>query len=278
LRNLKNWFQSPAHNPGRSLAIVRMAAASILIVHPIHAFLHPANIHGFADFLRAHGLPWSLPLAWAALLVQFASSLALLVRRCVVPACLGNILVLAIGIPLVHFPRWRSVGLATGEHHAGAEFSCLLIACLIGVLWAHRKTPFNGLRAQQGLGIVRLAAPLILVIHPLEGLRNPAALNDLGAYFSSIGFPFGVELVWSAMFLQIASSTAVAARRLIVPACLGHMLVLCTGIYLFHAPDWFVVGPGNVIGPSNEGMEYSILLLSCFVSLALAYWPIKKAS
>jgi len=275
---LRNWFQTPAINPGRSLAIVRVATASILVVHPIHAFLHPANIQGFAEFLRAHGLSWSLPLAWAALLTQFACSLALLVRRYVVPACLGHILVLAIGIPLVHFPRWRSVGLASGKHRAGAEFSCLLIACLFAVLWAHRRTPFNGLCRQQGLEVIRLAAALILVIHPLGGLRDPAGLNDLGAYFSSIGFPFGVALVWSAMFLQIASSIAIAARRLIVPACLGHMLVLCTGIWLFHAPDWFVVGPGNVVGPSNEGMEYSILLISCFVSLILAYWPIKKAS
>ena len=275
---MRDWYQTPASNPGRSLAIVRLAAASILIVHPIHAFLHPANIHGFANFLHAHGLPWSLPLAWAALLIQFVCSLALLARRYVVPACLGNIAVLAIGIPLVHFPRWRSVGLAPGEHRAGAEFSCLLIACLTGVLWAHRRTPFIDAGARQGLEIVRLAAALILVIHPVGGLRDPAALDDLGAYFSSIGFPFGVTLVWSAMFLQIASSTAIAARRLIVPACFGHILVLCTGIWLFHAPDWFVVGPVNVVGPSNEGMEYSILLLSCFISLLLAYWPSKRAS
>ena len=115
------------------------------------------------------------------------------------------------------------------------------------------------------------------MIHPLgalkEGMKDPTGLNDLGHYFSSIGFPFGVPLVWGAMFLQIGSSLALIARRLVVPACLGHFLVLGTGICLFHAPHWFVIGPDNVVGPGEEGVEYSLLLITCFFSILLAYWP-----
>ena len=273
---LKTWYRTRPHNAGRSIALVRLAAASILLAHPAYAFLHPENIRGFAHFLASRGLPWSPVLAWAALFLQAGCSLALLARRLVIPACLGNIFVLAIGIALIHFPKWRTVGLPDGERQPGSEFSVLLIACLLAILWAHwRGTGENpgGTATLQALEAIRLAAALILVLHPLEGLRNPAALTDLGSYFSSIGFPFGVTLVWGAMFLQIASSAALVFRRLIVPACLGHMLVLVTGICLFHAPHWFAIGPNNVVGPGHEGMEYSILLISCFVSLILAYWP-----
>jgi hypothetical protein len=37
----RNWFNSPPRNAGRSLDIVRVAVALILIVHPLYAFLHP---------------------------------------------------------------------------------------------------------------------------------------------------------------------------------------------------------------------------------------------
>jgi hypothetical protein len=122
------------------------------------------------------------------------------------------------------------VGLPDGEHQQGSEFSVLLIVCLLAILWAHRReareeSPLpdrNTASTRRALEFVRIASASILIIHPIGGLRDPAGLNDLGLYFSSIGFPFGVQLVWGSMFLQIASSLALIARRLVVPACLGH--------------------------------------------------------
>lgn len=282
----RNWFMSPASHPGRSLDMVRVAVAIILIAHPIHALMHPGDIRGFGHFLESRGFPLGAGLAWAVIFLQTGCSLALVVRRLVVPACAGHIFVLGVGVWLVHAPRWRTVGLEDGDHRPGAEFSVLMIACLLGVLWAHwrRVADESSLReredlaARHGLDVVRVASALILIIHPIGGLRNPAGLNDLGAYFGSIGFPFGVALVWSAMFLQIACCIALVARRLVVPACLGHILVLGTGIWLFHAPNWFAVGPDNVVGPGQEGMEYSVLLITCFLSVLLAYWPRRQQS
>lgn len=282
----RNWFRSPAHDSGRSLGIVRVVVALILAIHAIYALMHPGDIRGFGHFLESHGLPIGARLAWAVIFLQLGCSLALVVRRFVVPACAGHIFVLGMGIWLVHAPRWRTVGLPDGDHQPGAEFSVLLIACLFAVLQAHwhratkesSSTEGGCPATRRGLEMVRAAAALILVIHPMEGLRNPAGLNDLGLYFGSIGFPFGVPLVWGAMFLQIASSVAIVARRFVVPACLGHMLVLSTGVWLFHAPNWFAIGPTNVVGPGEEGMEYSVLLMSCFFSILLAYWPRRQQS
>ena len=241
--------------------------------------MHPSDIRGFGHFLESRGLPMGTGLAWAVMFVQISSSLALLARWLVVPACAGHAFVLGMGIWLVHAPKWRTVGLPDSDRQPGAEFSVFMIACLLGVAWAHwhraaeGSSPPDDLSSRRSFAIVRVSAALILMVHPIGGLRNPAGLNDLGLYFGSIGFPFGVPLVWGAMFLQIACSIAIVLRRCIVPACLGHMLVLSTGVWLFHAPNWFAVGPTNIVGPGEEGMEYSVLLMSCFFSILLAYWP-----
>lgn len=280
----KDWFNGPVHDPNRSLNIVRMVVAFILSTHPIYALLHPVNIHGFGRFLESHYAPFGEGLAWAVILFQIVCSLALAAQRFVIPACIGNILVLVVGIALVHAPKWRTVGLPDGDHQPGAEFSVLLLACLLAILWAHRRKSAEELApsghaapsARFALELVRIASASILIIHPIGGLKDPAGLNDLGLYFSSIGFPFGVQLVWGAMFLQIASSLALIARRFVIPACIGHTLVLVTGICLFHAPHWFVIGPNDVVGPGHEGIEYSTLLIGCFVSILLAYWPRRR--
>ena len=280
----KDWFNGPVHDPNRSLNIVRVVVAFILSTHPIYALLHTVNIHGFGRFLESHYAPFGEALAWAVILFQIVCSLALAAQRFVIPACIGNILVLVVGIALVHAPKWRTVGLPDGDHQPGAEFSVLLLACLLAILWAHRRKSAEELApsghaapsARFALELVRIASASILIIHPIGGLKDPAGLNDLGLYFSSIGFPFGVQLVWGAMFLQIASSLALIARRFVIPACIGHTLVLVTGICLFHAPHWFVIGPNDVVGPGHEGIEYSTLLIGCFVSILLAYWPRRR--
>lgn len=278
----RDWFDGQSHDSGRSLQIVRLVVAFILITHPLYAMLHPANIREFGKILESHQIPAGTAVAWSVMLLQVGCSLALVIGWQLVPACIGHISVLVAGIILIHAPRWRTVGLPDGEHRPGAEFSVLLIACLLAILWAYRRRPAiespplskqDAISAHQALEFIRIASASILMIHPIGGLREPAALTDLGHYFSSIGFPFGVPLVWASMFLQIASSLALIARRFVVPACLGHMLVLVTGIVLFHAPHWFVIGPKSVVGPGHEGVEYSMLLITCFMSILIAYLP-----
>lgn len=277
----KDWLNGSVHDSGRSLNIIRIVVAFILITHPIYGLLHPANIRGFGHILESHHIPLGAGLAWAVMLIQVGCSLALMARWLIIPACIGHIFVLVVGILLVHAPKWRTVGLPDGDHQPGAEFSVLLIACLLAILYAHRRkvaeesllTGHDAPSTRRALEFVRIASASILLIHPIGGLRDPAGLNDLGLYFSSIGFPFGVQLVWGSMFLQITSSLALITRRFVVPACFGHILVLVTGIWLFHAPHWFVIGPDNVVGPGKEGIEYSTLLITCFTGILIAYWP-----
>lgn len=128
------WFSGSPNFSIRGLELIRVAVALVLVTHPIHGLLHPADITGFGGFLGQIGFPFGVALAWLTILIQIACSLALVLRRFVVPASIGHIGILGMGIWLVHAPSgWFVVGASTG----GMEFSVTLIACLSGVMWAY---------------------------------------------------------------------------------------------------------------------------------------------
>ena len=129
-------------------------------------------------------------------------------------------------------------------------------------------SPGNMLRS---LDIVRITVALVLLVHGAHGVFNPDAMNGFGEFLDSLGFPFGVGVAWAVVVLQVLCSAALLLRRLVVPACLGHLLVLGTGVWTDHARHgWFVVGPGE------NGVEYSLTLIACLVAVLLAYWPRKQ--
>ena len=269
LDSLRRWAAAPSHDEGRSLALVRVAVAAILLTHALSALAHPDQLQGLGQLLGAHGLPPAL--AWALLLLQVACSAALLARRAVLAACAGHLLVLAAGIGMLYAPYWYIVGGAVVDGHPGMEFSVLLMACLLGLAWAQWPRAGEEARAQterRGLDIIRISAALILATHPVHGVFDPAGLREFGHEMGRHGFPFGVFLVWTAMFTQILSSLALMLRRWVVPAVVGHLLVLGPGVWIAHWPDWFVAWPKH-----DGGMEYSFLLIACFVAVALAHGP-----
>ncbi|WLT32250.1 DoxX family protein [Geothrix sp. PMB-07] len=257
-------------HPARGLAVIRVAVALLLLSHAVHALLHPEEIRGLGDLLSARHLPMGHGLAWSVVILQTLCSLALLAGRFMLPACLGHLLVLAVGIGLVHAPRWYVVGGASEPGHPGAEYSALLMACLLALLWAQVRRPQIGdgeIPSHQGLDLVRIAAAAVIAAHPLHGFAYPEGLPAFGQFLQGLGYPFGHQLVWLILLIQTACSLALLARRFVVPACLGHSFILAMGIQTVHAPHWFVVGPGE------NGMEFSLLLIACFISVLLAHWP-----
>ncbi|MES1160273.1 MAG: hypothetical protein ABUM51_05935, partial [Bacteroidota bacterium] len=76
------------------------------------------------------------------------------------------------------------------------------------------------------------------------------------------------SLAWFVTLLSMVCSVTMIVRRLVVPACIGHLVILIFGIVLDHAHDgWFVVGGGR------NGMEYSVTLIICLLAVLWAYWP-----
>jgi len=125
--------------------------------------------------------------------------------------------------------------------------------------------------ASRGIDLIRIAVALILSAHCIHGLANPADLTDFGHALSSRGFPFGVVLAWAIMFVQLFGSIALIANRFVVPACIAHLIVLLFGVAIVHAKSgWFVVGPGE------NGMEYSVTLIAILSAVLWIYWPRKE--
>jgi putative oxidoreductase len=66
---------------------------------------------------------------------------------------------------------------------------------------------------------------------------------------------------------ELVGAISIIIGKWVTPIALIFSLELLMGIILVHFREgWFVVGAGR------NGMEYSVLLIICFVSLAIASW------
>ena len=126
-------------------------------------------------------------------------------------------------------------------------------------------------KPNEGMNIVRVTIAVIIGVHSVRGLLHPADVNDFGEAFSQWGFPAGALWAWALVIGQFASDVALLFKRLIIPACICHAIILISGICIIHAKyGWFVVGEGR------NGVEFSVLLLACLFAIAWTYWPRKQ--
>ncbi|MFZ6871050.1 DoxX family protein [Undibacterium sp. Di27W] len=122
----------------------------------------------------------------------------------------------------------------------------------------------------RGIDIVRIGVALIILMHPLHGYSHLENIPRFGEFLTSLGYPFGTALAWLVLLVQTASSLALLANRFVVPACIGHIIVICFGQIHVHAQyGWYVVGPGS------GGMEWGFILMTCLLGVMWAYWPQK---
>jgi putative oxidoreductase len=129
------WFKPKPGNAVQGLDIVRVGVALIILMHPLHGYVHYEDVAPhFGAYLSGLGYPMGAALAWAVLILQTLCSLALIANRAVVPACLGHIAVVTFGIVHFHRPHgWYVTG--PGEH--GMEWGFILLTCLFGVMWGY---------------------------------------------------------------------------------------------------------------------------------------------
>lgn len=114
-----------------------------------------------------------------------------------------------------------------------------------------------------GVLLIRIAAGGNLLIHGLTRVGN-GTVDDFDVFLSSIGFP--PFTAWIITIFEIAASIIFMYGKWVMPIAMFFCLELLMGIILVHYPEgWFVVGAGR------NGMEYSVLLIICFISSALLY-------
>ena len=115
------------------MGIVRIVIALVLMVHPIFRTFD-GDVPGFGEFLGSVGFPLGVAVAWLITLIEFFSSVVMIMGRLVVPGCIGHGVILVVGIGMEHARHgWFVVGGGTN----GMEYSVTLIACLVAIGWAY---------------------------------------------------------------------------------------------------------------------------------------------
>jgi putative oxidoreductase len=114
------------------------------------------------------------------------------------------------------------------------------------------------------LVLVRFAAAGNMLIHGITRLSMETVSNFDG-YLNSIGFPS--YTAWVLTIFELVGSVSIMIGKWVTPISLIFCIELLMGIILVHFDEgWFVVGAGR------NGMEYSVLLIICFISSAIASW------
>jgi putative oxidoreductase len=115
--------------------------------------------------------------------------------------------------------------------------------------------------------VLRLTLALLIAIH---GWARWAAdgVAPFGQFLSSVGFPAGIYWAAAVTAWEILATPVLATGRYVRLICFGFVAIYATGIVLVHwSAGWFVVGLGR------NGMEYSVLLITCLLCVAAQNTP-----
>lgn len=124
-------------------------------------------------------------------------------------------------------------------------------------------------KKELALAIVRVTVAGNMLIHGITRCVV-GGVTPFDGYLGSLGFP--PYTAWAITVFEIIAAVLIIAKRWTSVLAIIFCIELVTGILLVHGPEgWFVVGHGR------NGMEYSVLLILCFVGIALAYWPKRKS-
>jgi putative oxidoreductase len=119
--------------------VLRLLLAGLIAAHG-WARLLAGGVAPFGEWLGTQGFALGFQIAAAITAFEIVGTLLLAARRLVLPLTLAYAAIYAMGIVLVHAPAgWFVVGLGRN----GAEYSVLLIACLlaVGLQHARPRTP-----------------------------------------------------------------------------------------------------------------------------------------
>lgn len=123
--------------------------------------------------------------------------------------------------------------------------------------------PAAYITCNRAMQILRISIAFFMMAHGITRLSINGPV-DFGVFLSSKGFPLGVPLAWCITILEIICGLLLVAGKWQRLAASFFILELLMGIMLVHFKNgWFVVGL------TEGGIEYSVLLIICFLLLFL---------
>jgi putative oxidoreductase len=126
-------------------------------------------------------------------------------------------------------------------------------------------------RAQRALDAIRLLVAAIMVTHGCYRALTAGFVTGFGGFLGEQGLPAGTAIATAITAWEILGGLTLALGRFVRPLALLFAAELTAGIALVHAREgWFVVGGGR------NGMEFSALLIGCFLAIAWASVPPRR--
>lgn len=117
-------------------------------------------------------------------------------------------------------------------------------------------------RDSAGTDVLRLVLCAIIFTHGAYRFYE-GSTPIMGELLEEAGFPIGTALAYCVNIAETAGSVLLALRLLVLPLAAILSLIYVVGIMLFHRhAGFFVVGPGE------NGWEYSALLITCLLTTA----------
>jgi len=116
----------------------------------------------------------------------------------------------------------------------------------------------------KALLLLRVVLASLMFVHGAARISN-GTVDDFGGFLGSQGIPLGFYAAWAITLFELVGSVLLAVGFYTWIIAVLFAIELGTGIAMVHwKQGWFVVGAGT------GGMEYSVLLIACFLSIAIA--------
>lgn len=110
--------------------------------------------------------------------------------------------------------------------------------------------------------ILRITIAILFLIHGIYRVLT-GIVYDFGLFFTSLGWPLGLQLAWLVTVLEITTSIMIMLGFRVKLSSIYLFIQTLMGVFLVHwQHGWFVVGGGR------NGMEYSVLLMVCLCHIA----------
>lgn len=137
---------SPVFRSELGWTVMRLTLAGLIAAHGWVRFLD-GGIEPFGGWLLSQGLPMGLAIAMAVTAVEILGTPLLAMGRLVTPLTLLYSLIYLVGIAMVHA---KAGWFVVGKGRNGAEFSVLLIVCLLCVGLQHAGKPSVAQHSSKG--------------------------------------------------------------------------------------------------------------------------------
>jgi len=116
----------------------------------------------------------------------------------------------------------------------------------------------------KALLFLRVVLASLMFVHGAARISN-GTVDDFGGFLGSQGIPLGFYAAWAITLFELVGSVLLAVGFYTWIIAVLFAIELGTGIAMVNwKQGWFVVGAGT------GGMEYSVLLIACFLSFAIA--------